>query len=148
MKLCLICHLLISSLAPIASTILKVWILLLSWLRFRRSLNFLSVSLSLILDSDLEGPSSLLFALSVSLDQKLLMVSLLDHLSVCLKPSSSPFSPDEISFNQTAWSCYIHVFVILKLFSVIDFEDIIVTVSYLIKQNKDAEFWCTYQERR
>lgn len=28
-----------------------------------------------------------------------------------------------------------------------DFEDIIVTVSYLIKQNKDAEFWCTYQER-
>lgn len=148
MKLCLICHLLISSLAPIASTILKVWILLLSWLRFRRSLNFLSVSLSLILDSDLEGPSSLLFALSLSLDQKLLMVSLLDHLSVCLKPSSSPFSPDEISFNQTAWSCYIHVFVILKLFSVIDFEDIIVTVSYLIKQNKDAEFWCTYQERR
>lgn len=148
MKLCLICHLLISSLAPIASTILKVWILLLSWLRFRRSLNFLSVSLSLILDSDLEGPSSLLFALSLSLDQKLLMVSLLDHLPVCLKPSSSPFSPDEISFNQTAWSCYIHVFVILKLFSVIDFEDIIVTVSYLIKQNKDAEFWCTYQERR
>lgn len=62
----------------------------------------LCLSLSLILDSDLEGPSSLLFALSLSLDQKLLMVSLLDHLSVCLKPSSSPFSPDEISFNQTA----------------------------------------------
>lgn len=62
----------------------------------------LSLCLSLILDSDLEGPSSLLFALSLSLDQKLLMVSLLDHLSVCLKPSSSPFSPDEISFNQTA----------------------------------------------
>lgn len=62
----------------------------------------LSLCLSLILDSDLEGPSSLLFALSLSLDRKLLMVSLLDHLSVCLKPSSSPFSPNEISFNQTA----------------------------------------------
>lgn len=62
----------------------------------------LSLCLSLILDSDLEGPSSLLFTLSLSIDRKLLMVSLLDHLSVCLKPSSSPFSPDEISFNQTA----------------------------------------------
>nr|XP_022318895.1 methyltransferase-like protein 23 [Crassostrea virginica] len=28
-----------------------------------------------------------------------------------------------------------------------DFEDIVVTVSYLIKQNSEAEFWCTYQER-
>ena len=28
---------------------------------------------------------------------------------------------------------------VLFLFSLIDFEDIIVTVSYLIKQNKDAE---------
>lgn len=148
MKLCLICHLLISSLAPIASTILKVWILLLSWLRFRRSLNFLSVSLSHPWLRFRRSLISRLLSLSLPLDRKLLMVSLLDHLSVCLKPSSSPFSPDEISFNQTAWSCYIHVFVILKLFSVIDFEDIIVTVSYLIKQNKDAEFWCTYQERR
>ncbi|XP_061175322.1 histone-arginine methyltransferase METTL23-like [Saccostrea echinata] len=28
-----------------------------------------------------------------------------------------------------------------------DFENIIVTVSYLIKKNINAEFWCTYQER-
>lgn len=47
--------------------------------------------------------------------------------------------------NILPWSFYTFV---LFLFSLIDFEDIIVTVSYLIKQNKDAEFWCTYQERR
>ncbi|CAH1793408.1 unnamed protein product, partial [Owenia fusiformis] len=28
-----------------------------------------------------------------------------------------------------------------------EFEEIIVTVSYLLKLNRKAEFWCTYQER-
>ncbi|GFX53625.1 methyltransferase-like protein 23 [Trichonephila clavipes] len=28
-----------------------------------------------------------------------------------------------------------------------DFEDIIVTVSYLLKKNPDAEFWCAYENR-
>lgn len=28
-----------------------------------------------------------------------------------------------------------------------DFEDVIVTVSFLLKRNPGSEFWCTYQER-
>ncbi|KFM75642.1 Methyltransferase-like protein 23, partial [Stegodyphus mimosarum] len=28
-----------------------------------------------------------------------------------------------------------------------DFEDLLVTVSYILKQNPDAEFWCAYEHR-
>ena len=73
-----------------------------------------------------------------------LSLSFSSHFPPCLVlfPSSLSHS---FSF---AWFCRIEFFSFFSFIIFIDFEDIVVTVSYLIKQNSEAEFWCTYQERR
>ena len=51
---------------------------------------------------------------------------------------------DYINYQMTEKTYFLTPF--LHIF--VDFEDILVTVAYLLDKNEKTQFWCTYQERR
>ena len=129
-----------------------------TWGRFNDVLLHLS-PVDVILGSDCfydsKGWTLSLSSLSLFLPTlTLLPLSLLPSLTfLSLSFSSLTFLP--VSFSPLSHTlilicliCRIEFLKKISLIIFIDFEDIVVTVSYLIKQNSEAEFWCTYQERR